>query len=86
MNWETFLTILVQCWKVRNKRIRKAIEGVPKLICVFVIKGPAYYCIFASRGRCCAGITITYQIVTGRSKNVEGPYLNKEGQSWVENS
>ena len=27
----------------------------------------------------------TYQIVMGRSKNIEGPYLNKEGKSWVDN-
>ncbi|MBD0295130.1 MAG: family 43 glycosylhydrolase, partial [Flavisolibacter sp.] len=53
---------------------------------VFIIKGPEYYYIFASRGRCCAGMESTYQIVMGRSKNVTGPYLNKEGKSWVDNN
>jgi arabinan endo-1,5-alpha-L-arabinosidase len=24
-------------------------------------------------------------MVMGRSKNIEGPYLNKEGKSWVDN-
>lgn len=52
---------------------------------VFIIKGPEYYYIFASRGRCCAGMESTYQIVAGRSKKVTGPYLNKEGESWVNN-
>ena len=51
---------------------------------VFLIKGPNYYYIFASRGRCCAGIESTYQIVMGRSENIEGPYLNKEEESWVD--
>jgi arabinan endo-1,5-alpha-L-arabinosidase len=51
----------------------------------FIIKGPKYYYVFASRGRCCAGDSSTYQIVTGRAENVKGPYLNKEGQSWVDN-
>ncbi|MGB3005053.1 MAG: arabinan endo-1,5-alpha-L-arabinosidase [Chitinophagaceae bacterium] len=52
---------------------------------VFIIKGPKYYYIFASRGRCCAGDSSTYQIVMGRSENIKGPYLNKEGESWVSN-
>ncbi len=51
----------------------------------FIIKGPKYYYIFASRGKCCAGIESTYQMVMGRSKNVKGPYLNKNGESWVDN-
>lgn len=51
----------------------------------FIIKGHGYYYIFASRGRCCAGMQSTYQMVMGRAKNIKGPYLNKEGQSWVDN-
>ncbi|MDA3880342.1 MAG: arabinan endo-1,5-alpha-L-arabinosidase [Prolixibacteraceae bacterium] len=51
---------------------------------VFLIKGPNYYYIFASRGKCCAGIKSTYQIVMGRSKNIEGPYFNREGESWMD--
>ncbi|HEX8313900.1 MAG TPA: arabinan endo-1,5-alpha-L-arabinosidase [Flavisolibacter sp.] len=69
-------------------------EGKPELITitkalgegVFVIKGHGYYYIFASRGRCCAGMESTYQIVMGRSKDVRGPYVNKEGKSWVDNN
>ena len=52
---------------------------------VFIIKGPDYYYIFASRGRCCAGLNSTYQIVMGRSEKLTGPYLNREGESWVDN-
>ncbi|MEO7309694.1 MAG: arabinan endo-1,5-alpha-L-arabinosidase [Chitinophagaceae bacterium] len=51
----------------------------------FIIKGPKYYYFFASRGKCCAGINSTYQIVMGRSESVKGPYLNKAGESWVDN-
>jgi arabinan endo-1,5-alpha-L-arabinosidase len=51
----------------------------------FIIKGPEYYYIFASRGRCCAGVESTYQMVMGRSKTVTGPYLNNEGESWKDN-
>ncbi len=52
---------------------------------VFIIRDPDYYYIIASRGKCCAGMESTYQMVTGRSKTVTGPYLNKQGESWVEN-
>lgn len=53
---------------------------------VFVVKGPEYYHMFASRGICCKGNDSTYQIVVGRSKTLEGPYRNKEDESWVENN
>ena len=52
----------------------------------FIIKGPGYYYLFASRGRCCAGMQSTYQMVMGRSKNVTGPYLNREEKSMVDNN
>ncbi|MBC7874522.1 MAG: arabinan endo-1,5-alpha-L-arabinosidase [Ferruginibacter sp.] len=52
---------------------------------VFIIKGPEYYYIFGSRGKCCAGVNSTYELVMGRAENVKGPYLNKEGESWVDN-
>lgn len=52
----------------------------------FVIKGPEHYYLFASRGICCKGMESTYHIVIGRSKNIKGPYLNKDGESWVNNN
>ncbi|MEO6732958.1 MAG: arabinan endo-1,5-alpha-L-arabinosidase [Ferruginibacter sp.] len=51
----------------------------------FIIKDSTYYYLFASRGKCCAGNNSTYQVVMGRTKNIKGPYLNKEGESWVDN-
>ncbi|MEO8406620.1 MAG: arabinan endo-1,5-alpha-L-arabinosidase [Chitinophagaceae bacterium] len=51
----------------------------------FIIRDHEYYYLFASRGKCCSGINSTYQIVIGRSKSIKGPYLNKEGESWVDN-
>jgi arabinan endo-1,5-alpha-L-arabinosidase len=75
-----------------NAKTGKLLDENPNLIKltshlgegVFLIKGPEYYYIFASRGICCKGINSNYQIVMGRSKNIEGPYLNKEGESWVD--
>jgi len=72
----------------------KCITDPPRLIVitkslgegVYVIKGEKYYYIFASRGICCKGMQSTYQIVMGRSEDARGPYLNKEGKSWVDNN
>lgn len=50
-----------------------------------IIKSGKYYYLFTSRGRCCAGLRSTYQIVMGRSKNITGPYLNKKAESLLEN-
>lgn len=69
----------------------KLFTDKPKLITItshlgegsYIIKGPEYYYIFASRGKCCKGMESTYQMVMGRSKKVTGPYLNKQGESWV---
>ncbi len=52
---------------------------------VFIIKDFEYYYIFASRGKCCSGLESNYQVVIGRSKKLNGPYLTKNGESWLEN-
>lgn len=77
-----------------NPKTGKLLKDPPDIITitkslgegVFVIRGPEYYYIFASRGICCKGMQSNYQVVVGRSKNVEGPYLNKEGKSWIDNN
>lgn len=51
----------------------------------YLIKTQEYYYVFASRGICCKGVKSTYQMVMGRSKDIKGPYLNKEGESWLDN-
>lgn len=50
-----------------------------------LIKGPGYYYLFVSTGRCCAGLKSTYHVVMGRAKTIEGPYLNKQGERMTDN-
>jgi len=65
------------------------------------IEGPSlmyhngYYYLFVSVGLCCSGVDSTYQIIYGRSANIEGPYLDKNdtamtnsggSQLWAGNS
>ena len=46
----------------------------------FIIYRDGYYYLFVSHDYCCRGQASTYKTVYGRSKSVEGPYLDKKGQ------
>ena len=47
----------------------------------FLCKGPNRdYFLFVNWGRCCRGVASTYEIRVGRSKTLEGPYLDREGR------
>ena len=46
----------------------------------FIIRRGKYYYLFVSFDYCCRGERSTYKTVYGRSKKVEGPYLDRKGQ------
>lgn len=52
---------------------------------VYILKNEGYYYLFASIGSCCEGVNSTYNTVVGRSDNLFGPYLNKNGQDMMNN-
>ncbi len=52
---------------------------------VFIIEDADYHYIFASRGICCKGLESNYQVVMGRSEDVHGPYMTKDGKNWLDN-
>ncbi len=45
----------------------------------FIIKNGKYYYLFVSFDYCCRGERSTYRTVVGRSKKVEGPYVDSKG-------
>ena len=51
-----------------------AIEGP------FLFKKGDYYYLFVQTGLCCRGKNSTYRMEMGRSKDIRGPYLDKEGR------
>lgn len=53
---------------------------------VYIHKKDGYYYMFASIGSCCEGVKSTYTTVVGRSTDLFGPYLNKEGKSMLDNN
>ncbi len=45
----------------------------------FIFKKGDYYYLFASIDYCCKGVNSTYKMIIGRSKNVQGPFVDKDG-------
>lgn len=46
----------------------------------FITYKDGYYYLFVSYDYCCKGINSNYKTAVGRSKNVAGPYLDKDGK------
>lgn len=51
----------------------------------YIHKRGGYYYMFASIGSCCEGLKSTYTTVVGRSTSLFSPYLDKKGQSMMDN-
>ena len=49
----------------------------------YIYKNGEYYYLFVNHGKCCNGINSTYFIVAGRSKNIGGPYFDKNGKDML---
>ena len=45
----------------------------------FIFRKGKYFYLFASIDYCCKGPESTYKMIVGRSQNVKGPYLDKDG-------
>jgi arabinan endo-1,5-alpha-L-arabinosidase len=50
----------------------------------FIIHRGDYYYLFASWDYCCKGADSNYKTVVGRSKNIAGPYLDRNGKNMAE--
>ncbi len=45
----------------------------------FIYRRHQYYYLFVSTDYCCRGLDSTYKVVVGRSRDIRGPYFDKEG-------
>jgi arabinan endo-1,5-alpha-L-arabinosidase len=45
----------------------------------FIFRRKGYFYLFASIDYCCKGVNSTYKMVVGRAKEVQGPYLDRQG-------
>ncbi len=49
-----------------------------------VVQRGGYYYLFVSAANCCNGALTGYSVFVGRSRSIEGPYLDREGNSLVD--
>lgn len=47
----------------------------------YIMYRKGYYYLFASINKCCRGASSTYKIIFGRSQNITGPYVDKNGKN-----
>lgn len=71
-------------WHSIAKRERSVLEddksaGPAQIEGPFLFKKGDYYFLFVSTGLCCRGKNSTYRIEVGRSKDITGPYLDRQG-------
>jgi arabinan endo-1,5-alpha-L-arabinosidase len=50
----------------------------------FIIERNGYYYLFVSFDYCCRGVDSTYHIMVGRSQEITGPYVDKDGKAMLE--
>src|SRR5690554_3920984 len=73
-----------QEWHTLAKRERSVLEddanaGPAAIEAPFIFRKGDFYYLFASWDKCCRGKDSDYKVVVGRSKNIRGPYLDKDG-------
>jgi arabinan endo-1,5-alpha-L-arabinosidase len=71
-------------WRTIASRTRKAnlpdsVAGDGAIEGPFIFKKNNYYYLFTSWDYCCRGPKSTYKMMAGRSKTIEGPYLDRNG-------
>ena len=49
-----------------------------------ITRHDGWYYLFTSWGACCQGVDTDYRIVVGRSREVTGPYVDRDGRSLLE--
>ena len=72
--------LAVKNFKSKTKIGGGAFEGA------MIYKRGKYYYLFCSVGSCCEGENSTYRTVVGRSTNLKGDYVNKQGGKMFDNN
>ncbi|WP_198961453.1 arabinan endo-1,5-alpha-L-arabinosidase [Pseudonocardia sp. MH-G8] len=50
----------------------------------YIVENDGWYYLFTSWGQCCAGVDSDYKIMVGRSQDVTGPYVDRDGRSLLD--
>ncbi len=63
----------------RDYLLPDSVAGDAAIEAPFIFKKDNFYYLFVSFDYCCRGEKSTYKMMVGRSKNVYGPYMDKDG-------
>jgi arabinan endo-1,5-alpha-L-arabinosidase len=69
----------------RDFSIPDSAAGNAAIEAPFIFKKAPYYYLFVSWDYCCRAEKSTYKMMVGRSKDVRGPYVDKEGNKMSQN-
>lgn len=61
-----------------------SISSGPSMEAAYLHKRDGYYYLFQNRGSCCRGDESTYNIQVGRSEDITGPYVARDGGEMLE--
>ncbi|MBN1950832.1 MAG: arabinan endo-1,5-alpha-L-arabinosidase [Bacteroidales bacterium] len=64
----------------RSFDIADSLAGDAFIEAPFIFKKHGYYYLFVSYDHCCRGVNSDYKVMVGRSKDLTGPYLDREGK------
>ena len=67
-------------FKVSEPNPTSQYAGTNAIEAPFIYRHSDYYYLFVSWDYCCRGSKSTYRVAVGRSKNVAGPYLDRNGK------
>lgn len=75
-------------WHALSSRSRdengRYIGNIGAVEAPFLFQKDSYYYLFVSFDNCCAGVNSTYKVAVGRSKDIRGPYLDREGKDMLQ--
>ena len=63
----------------RNPVLPDSVAGDAAIEGPFIFKRDKYYYLFVSFDYCCRGEKSTYKVMVGRSEQVQGPYVDRDG-------
>ncbi len=67
-----------------NNTLPDSLPGDDAVEAPFIYHHGGYYYLFVSFDYCCRGLKSNYKIAIGRSQNIKGPYLDKDGKSMMQ--
>ncbi len=68
----------------RRRKPEEVRQGRPDPIeAPFIICREGWYYLFASWDYCCKGLQSNYRTIVGRSQNIDGPYLDRDGKEML---